>query len=278
MADGRNIEEVSSLTKTDLTPASNPIESLTTTISQGPAVHERPVHPAIARIEALKQGHDVLFEDVKNNPKVQLLVKMADKHLEALGYTEHGLRHNGIVSTRAMKLMRTLGYNERVCHLTAIAGYTHDVGNIVSRHQHGISSALMMWDILKDMDMPLEEIALVIGAIGNHEEQYGDPLHPVGAGAVIADKSDVHYTRVRHRNTITDDIHDRVNLACRRSYLTSEAAGRTITLELEIDTTISPLMEYFRIFASRMDMCYRAAKILEATFQLRINGQNFYGS
>lgn len=259
-----DIKDVAELTKTDLTP-------------HGPAAQGTPkLHPAIADLEALKEGAQVTVEDVKNNPKVKLLVKMADKHLEALGYTEHGLRHNGIVATRAFKLMKTLGYNDRVCHLTAISGYTHDVGNIVSRHQHGISSALMMYDILREMDMPLEEIALVMGAIGNHEEQYGDPLHPVGAGAVIADKSDVHYTRVRHRNTLTDDIHDRVNLACRKSYLTSQAEGRIITLELEIDPTISPLMEYFRIFAPRMDMCYRAAKVLDAHFQLQINGQNFY--
>lgn len=245
-------------------------------LPQGARVVKAPI-PAMPGSDLLGSGPAITLEDVKANPKVQLLIRMADQHLEAIGFTEHGYRHTGIVSTRGMKLMRTLGYDERLVQLTAIAGYTHDVGNLVSRHQHGITSALMMYDILRDMGMPLEEIAITMGAIGNHEEQYGDPGHAVAAGVVLADKSDVHYTRVRHRNVDTDDIHDRVNLACRRSYLTSDPERRTISLELEVDQTISPLMEYFRIFSPRMDMCYRAAQVLDARFQLRINGQAFYG-
>lgn len=247
-----------------------------TILPQGARVVKAPI-PAHHIGDTLGTGPAITLEDVKANPKVHLLIRMSDQHLEATGYTEHGYRHTGIVSTRGQKLMRTLGYDERLVSLTAIAGYTHDVGNLVSRHQHGITSALMMYDILRDMGMPLEEIAITMGAIGNHEEQYGDPGHPVAAGVIIADKSDVHYTRVRHRNVDTDDIHDRVNLACRKSYLTSDPDRRTITLELEVDPTISPLMEYFRIFSPRMEMCYRAAKILDARFQLTINGQNFYG-
>ena len=204
----------------------------------------------------------VMLEDVKANEMVNSFIQAANDYLGAIGYTEHGYRHVSLVS---------LGYPKRLQELAAIAGYMHDIGNVINRQDHGQSAALMTMHILKQMGCTPDEISLIASAVGNHEEEIGDPVNPVAAALIIADKSDVHKTRVRSKNIIAADIHDRVNFAVDRSFLKVNKEARTISLNLNIDTKVAQVIEYFEIFMSRMDMCRRAAKFLDCKFELIIN-------
>ncbi|QNO16710.1 HD domain-containing protein [Alkalicella caledoniensis] len=188
-----------------------------------------------------------------------------------MGFTEHSYRHKNLVSKIASNVLERLGYSEREVELAAIAGYLHDIGNVISRYNHGQTGAMLAYDILKDLGMDPGEIATVISAIGNHEEQYGESVNNVSAALILADKSDVHRSRVRNPDVSTFDIHDRVNYGAVHSFLKVDTEERKITLELEIDQSITTVMEYFEIFLSRMVMCRRAAEFLDASFGLVIN-------
>jgi uncharacterized protein len=214
----------------------------------------------------------VTLADVRNNPEVAVFVHKADHNLEVLGYTEHAERHASIVATTARNILLDLGRPERTAELAAIAGYLHDVGNAISRLDHGIAAALLARDLLTRMGMPIEECAEVMAAIGNHEEQYGEAISDVAAALILGDKSDVNHERVRNPDPHTFDIHDRVNLASQNATVTVDRAAKTITLSLDIDTAVSQVMEYFEIFLSRMLMCRRAAAFLGCDFTLVING------
>lgn len=217
-------------------------------------------------------NNPVSKKDVEANSTVKTYVRFADEFMEHYGYTEHGARHANLVSNIAHNIMLRMDYPERLAELAGIAGYLHDIGNLVSRQGHEQAGALMAKEVLLNMGMELDEVAVIMNAIGNHEEDNGWTCSEVSAALVIADKSDVHMTRVRNRDAITFDIHDRVNYAAKRSFLRVDEAKRLLTLEIEIDTTICPVMEYFEIFLSRMVMCKRAAELLNATFSLEING------
>nr|WP_236777892.1 HD domain-containing protein [Anoxybacter fermentans] len=196
---------------------------------------------------------------------------MANEHLGAMGFTEHGVRHGSLVASVARNILKELNYPKRTCELAAIAGYLHDIGNVVARTDHWQSSAILISQILTRMGMDFEEIATIIGAVGNHDERTGEAVNPVAAALIIADKGDVHRTRVRNRDFATFDIHDRVNYAVQQSKIIVNSQERTITLDLEIDTKICPIMEYFEIFLTRMLMSRRAAEVLGCTFRLIIN-------
>ena len=211
------------------------------------------------------------LEDVKANPLVETFITQGNIHLGAIGFTEQSFRHANLVSSIARNILTHLKYPERQCELAAIAGYLHDIGNVVSRPGHGQSGAMIALRILNDMEMPPEEIALVISAIGNHEEQYGQAVNTIAAALILADKSDVHRSRVRNDNIAAFDIHDRVNYAVEHSFLRVDEARQEINLELTIDTKISPVMDYFEIFLTRMIMCRRAATFLDCQFALTIN-------
>lgn len=213
----------------------------------------------------------ITLEDVKKDPQVHAYIKAANEHLGAMGFTEHGLRHGALVAEVARNILQQLDYPERTCELAAIAGYLHDIGNVASRVDHWMTSATLVSAILTRMGMDFEEIATVVGAVGNHDEHTGEAVNPVAAALIIADKGDVHRTRVRNRELATFDIHDRVNYAVRESNININAEEKTITLQLTIDTEICPLMEYFEIFLTRMIMCRRAALFLECAFGLLIN-------
>jgi len=218
-------------------------------------------------------GHDrVTVEAVKADPRVAGFIAGADRHLAAIGFTEHGERHCTLVSRISYNVLRRLGFDERSAELAAIAGYTHDVGNVVAREGHAQTGAALMAPILHDLGMPPDEVAVVMGAIGNHEERHGHPVNPVSAALILADKSDVHRTRVRNPDTATFDIHDRVNYAAVRSFLNVDGAARTVTLELTIEPDVTSVMEYFEIFLDRMVMCRRAAEFLGCQFGLEVNG------
>jgi hypothetical protein len=214
---------------------------------------------------------DVMLEDVKKNEVINSFIQAANDYLGAIGYTEHGYRHVSLVSSVAQNILVSLGYPKRLQELAAIAGYLHDIGNVINRQDHGQSAALIAMDILKKMGLTPDEVAIIVSAVGNHEEEIGDPVNPVAAALIIADKADVHKTRVRNPNMIALDIHDRVNYAVDRSFLNVDKEKKIIALHLNVDTKISQVIEYFEIFMSRMNMCKRAAKFLDCKFELIIN-------
>ncbi|OPX86299.1 MAG: HD domain protein [Pelotomaculum sp. PtaB.Bin104] len=214
----------------------------------------------------------ITLEDIKKDPVVDAFIRKGNKYLSVIGFTEHGYRHVNLVSNIARNVLERLDFPARQVELAAIAGYMHDIGNVVSRNDHGISGGTIAYPILLQMGMHPDEIATVISAIANHEEQYGHAVNSVAAALIVADKSDVHRTRVRNTDFATFDIHDRVNYAVEHSFLWVTDDKKTITMELTIDIDICPVMEYFEIFLSRMVMCRRAATFLKCNFELVING------
>lgn len=225
-----------------------------------------------AVIERVAPGRPIItLDDVARDPQVKAFLEAANRHLAALGYTEHGERHASLVGHIAYNILDRLGYPERMCHLAAIAGYLHDSGNLVHRDKHPLSGAMIAMHVLERLGMSYDEIALVMEAIGNHEEEHGDVTSPIAAAVIIADKSDVHRSRVQERDPLRFDIHDRVNYAATRSFVRVDGEARTITLELDIDTEVAGLMEYFEIFMTRMLMVRHAAEFLNTRFILKIN-------
>jgi metal-dependent HD superfamily phosphatase/phosphodiesterase len=216
----------------------------------------------------------VTVDQLKQDHEVSVYLASSTQYLSEMGYTEHGKRHASIVSHLAEKVLRDIKFSDRECELAAIAGYLHDIANLINRYNHGGMGAVMAYQILARLRMPPEEIALVISAIGNHEEERGHSVNPVAAALILADKSDVHRGRVTNTDFAKFDIHDRVNYAAESSSLTVDRDCRTIRLELTINTQICPVMEYFEIFLGRMIMCRRAAEFLKYRFGLIINGNS----
>lgn len=214
----------------------------------------------------------ISLKDVKENPAVQTYIKKADESLNALGYTEHSFAHVTKVAELARKILITQGYSEREAELAEIAGYLHDIGNIINRVDHAQSGAVMAFRILDNMGTDPEDIATIITAIGNHDESTAFPVNPVAAALILADKTDVRYTRVRNQDFATYDIHDRVNYSVKESNL-EIVKDSHIELILTIDTQMCAVMDYFEIFLGRMLLCRKAADKLGLQFRLTINGQ-----
>ena len=231
-----------------------------------------PAPTAAKAVDGVPAAPAVTFDSVRENPRVKVFVRKADEALAEIGYTEHGERHVGLVAHIAFNTLKRLGYPEREAELAAIAGYLHDIGNGVNREQHAQTGAVMAMQLLTEMKMSDVEIVRVMGAIGNHHENDGDPVSAVAAAVILADKSDVHRTRVRNPDMIKFDIHDRVNYAVEKSFLNVEEDRKHITLELTLDPAISHMMEYFEIFMTRMLASRKAAKFLGTTFGLMVNG------
>lgn len=213
----------------------------------------------------------ITLKDIKENQELDALIRGAQKQLNAIGYTEHGHRHISIVSKRAGDILEKLGYPERTVELTRIAGYMHDIGNCVNRVDHAHTGAILAYNILREMGMPIEEITEIMMAIGNHDENTGTAVSDISAALILADKSDVHRDRVVNKNLSTFDIHDRVNYAVTNADLIMDEKERKITLNLTIDTKICPVLDYFEIFMERTMMCKYAAKYLKIWFELIIN-------
>ena len=213
----------------------------------------------------------ITINDIKNNEDVKIYIEAADNVLDAIKYTEHGYAHAGITSSVAQSILSSLGYDERTCQLAAIAGYMHDIGNSINRHDHAMSGGIMAFSLLNKIGMDQRETALIVTAIGHRDEGTGDPVHPISAALIIADKSDVRRSRVREKADIAIDIHDRVNFAVTGSSLEVLAQQKLIKLSLSIDTKICAVMEYFEIFLSRMMLCRKAAEYLGCRFTLYIN-------
>ena len=213
---------------------------------------------------------------VEGDPEVQAYLRRGNEQMGVLGYTEHGQRHARLVGSIAQNVLLHLDYPQRRTELAEIAGYLHDIGNVIYRDEHDWAGALIARDILIRLGMDFDEIALIMGAIGNHEEERGEPVGDVSAAVILADKSDAHRSRVQNPDMLAFDIHDRVNFAVKRSFLRVNGEEKTITLELDIDTEVSQVGEYFEIFMSRMLMSRRAALFLGCKFDLTINGNSMF--
>ena len=222
---------------------------------------------------------NITYEYIKRNKDVQAYINSADAALSSIGYTEHSNAHVERAAASAYMILSTLGYDERTCELAQIAAYMHDIGNVVNRVNHAQTGAVMAFRILDNLGMPSEEIALIISAIGNHDEGSAAPVTPIAAALIIADKSDVRRSRVRpaerelaeHGGSPLPDIHDRVNYAVKGSRLSFSEDKKELVLSLDIDTDISSVMEYFEIFLSRMSLCKTAAGSLGVRFGVVIN-------
>lgn len=213
----------------------------------------------------------VTIGDIKNSEEVKTFLSIAEKQMRVLGYTEHSFRHVTLVSETAGRILEQLGYPEREVELARIAGYLHDIGNAVNRNDHAHTGAMMAYNMLIRMGMDFREAAEIMMAIGNHDEHTGTSVSNISAALILADKSDVHRSRVRNTDISTFDIHDRVNYAVEKSTIAIDKDKKTAELVLKIDTSICPVMDYFEIFLVRMTMNRRAAAFLGLQFQLLIN-------
>ena len=212
------------------------------------------------------------LEQVKTNEMVQAYMRLGNEYIGTIGAIEHNLSHAEYVSNLCYQILQQLGYSLREAELGAIAGYLHDIGNLVNRYGHGMSGALLAFDILMEMGMEPEEVAAVMGAIGNHEEHAGgNSINVIGAALILADKSDVHRSRVRKQEISSFTPRDRVNYAVSDTSLSIDVENKLISLEIEIDTEVCSVMEYFEIFLTKMLMCRRAAQYLGCEFALLVN-------
>lgn len=215
----------------------------------------------------------ITFEEIKKNETINTYIKKADESLVALGYTEHNFAHVTKVAVDAAYILETLGYSEHEIELAKIAGYMHDIGNLVNRVDHSQSGAIMAFKILTDLGFEPEDVATITTAIGNHDEGDGVPVNAISAALIIADKSDVRYTRVRNTDLPSFDIHDRVNYSVKKSSIKINGDKTLLKLKLDVDTRISSVVNYFEIFLGRMVLCRKACEKLGLEFKLIINEQ-----
>ena len=214
----------------------------------------------------------ITFSDIKNNSEINNLILNSQKQLDALGYTEHSVRHISLVSERAAEVLEKLGYDQHRIELAKIAGYMHDIGNVVNRIDHAHSGAILAYQILKDMGMDINDRTEIMMAIGNHDEATGTAVSDISAALILADKSDVHRDRVVNTNISSFDKHDKVNYAVTNADFIMNKEQRKVTLSLTIDTDICPVLDYFEIFMDRTMMSKYAAKYLNIWYELLING------
>ena len=234
---------------------------------------QRASEAALSKKPAPEASSAIGLDDLCSDAYVNAIITQANEHLRLVGYTEHGHRHAGLVANIARNIMLHLEMPAREAEIAAMAAYLHDIGNVVARDNHWTTGAAMALEILRDRGMDTQEALTIANAIGNHEEFSGDISSAVTAAVVIADKSDVHRSRVQNPDPATYDVHDRVNQAVERSFVRVDLAERDIVLELKIDSGVSSVMEYFEIFLSRMVMCRNAAGALDCTFALVMNDQ-----
>lgn len=214
------------------------------------------------------------YEKIRQNEAVKIYIQKADESLAALGYTEHSFAHVTKVAESVKYILETLGYSAHEVELGMIAAYLHDIGNLVNRSEHSQSGAVMAFRILDRMDLPAEDVATIVTAIGNHDEGTGVPVNAIAAALILADKSDVRRSRVRNQDKNTFDIHDRVNYSVEKAVLKINQEHSLIKLKLSVDTHYGSVMDYFEIFLGRMIMCRKAAEKLGLQFKLMINEQS----
>ncbi len=213
------------------------------------------------------------FNDIKNNKTINTYIESADQYLDDIGYTEHSFSHLNRCVAVVEYILKTLEYDDHLIELAKIAAYMHDIGNIVNRDDHAKSGAVMTFVLLDKLGMDPEDIALIVSAIGNHDESSAYPVSIISSALIIADKTDVRRGRVRVGASTHDDIHNRVNYAAIKSRVIIDKDAKTLTLNISIDTSICPIMEYFEIFLSRMKLCEKATAYFNLNFKLIINEQ-----
>ena len=219
----------------------------------------------------MQKYNHVTYEEILKNEEIKAYIETGNRNLGEIGFTEHGFPHAKRSANYAGNILQQLGYDDRTCELARIAGYMHDIGNVVNRYNHAHSGALMAFDVLNRLNMPPSEVALIVAAIGNHDEGTAAAVSPIAAALILSDKGDVRRTRVRNRETVKADIHDRVNYAVEHASTVINPERKTATLDITIDTSICPVMEYFEIFMTRMVLCRQAARYLGLQFELVIN-------
>jgi metal-dependent HD superfamily phosphatase/phosphodiesterase len=214
----------------------------------------------------------ITLKDIKKDEEVKVLIKTSEKQIDALAYTEHSVRHASIVASWTGMILKEIGESAKLVRLGEIAGYLHDIGNSLARYDHSGSGAILAYNVLKRMGMNYVDAAEIMMAIGNHDEKNGVPVSVLTSALIIADKSDVHKSRVRDKvldkNT---NIHDRVNLAVNRSFISVDKENLRIDTVIETDDTICSVADYFEIYHSRMLMCSKAAELLGYKYGLVIN-------
>lgn len=213
----------------------------------------------------------VSFENLRKDGEILAFIEMANRVLGEIGYTEHGMAHAVKTGEDASRILSSLGYDEHMCELAKIAGLLHDTGNAVNRCDHAQSGAFLAFELLRARGFDYKDVLEITTAIGHHDEKTAAPVTPVAAALILADKSDVRTSRVRSRDTVYNDIHDRVNYAVFSSELDIDREKRMIVLTLKIDTLVCPVMEYFEIFLERMVLCKKSAAFLGCDFELIIN-------
>ena len=215
----------------------------------------------------------ITYDMVRQSPEIRTYIEQADASFSAMGFTEHSFAHVTLVAEKAGYILQTLGYPERTVELVKIAGYLHDIGNLVNRVEHSQSGAIMAFRILDHLNFPPDEIGQIVSAIGNHDEGTGVPVSALAAALILADKSDVRRNRVRNQDISNFDIHDRVNYSVTKSELKINESHTLIKLKLSVDTRYGSVMDYFEIFLQRMILCRKAAEKLGMQFKLMINEQ-----
>lgn len=214
----------------------------------------------------------ITYQEIRENEEVQAYLKKGNENLGVLGYTDHSAVHCTVVAEEAGRILRELGYSEHEIELAKIAGVMHDIGNCLNRSRHAEYGAILANEILRNMDLSVEDRATIVSAIGHHDESTGGAVDVVSAALIIADKTDVRRNRIRTKVKSNYDIHDRVNYAVTESKVHINKEEKSITLNLNVDEEICTMYEYFEIFLGRMMMCRGAAEMLGMTFKLRVNG------
>lgn len=215
---------------------------------------------------------ELTYKEIRKNKEINTLLERGNEVLGSLGYTDHSAAHAAKVADTAGQILEKLGYSSREAELSRIAGYMHDIGNSVNRCGHAHTGAVLGWQILRELGMPLKETAVIMSAVGNHDEKTGTAVDPISAALILADKTDVRRNRVRNKVKASFDAHDRVNYAVLSSSLVIQKEKKVIQMELELDDSMCSVMDYFEIFLERMLMCRRAAEVLGCRFKLTANG------
>lgn len=221
----------------------------------------------------MKGSSAMKYEEITRNKEVLEYYERGSAILDALGYTDHSTAHSSLVAEKAAELLRTFGYSREEAELARIAGFMHDIGNVINRNRHAEYGALLANEILKGTDLSIPHRVRIVSAIANHDESDGVAADPIAAALIIADKTDVRRSRVRVKDPILFDVHDRVNYAVTQTKLVCDVEEKLITLCLTIDEKISTMYDYFDIFLGRMTMCSQAARIFDARFSLKVNDQ-----
>lgn len=215
-----------------------------------------------------------LFERLRHDPEILELIDRADAVVAAMGYTDHGRRHVTLVAVNAARVLQQLGHDAHECDLAAVSGLLHDLGNCAGRQGHASSGAIFVYQLLRARGIPPADAAIVMTAIGNHDEvELGTPVDAPSAALILADKADIHRSRVRTRRREDFDIHDRVNYSIQKATLDVDAAAKAVSLRLVADKDYAEPGDIVDLFSSRFAMSRSAAELLGCSYRVIVNDE-----